>query len=457
MPATDKDTICGAATPPGTGGIAVIRISGERAHSALSAVFCPAGDAEMKPRYLHHGYVKDGGETVDEAMAVIFNAPSTYTREDMAELHVHGGSLHVQKAIGLLCRHGVRPAQPGEFTKRAFYNGRIDLSQAEALMDFIGAATELSSRSALRAMEGDLSRLVKDLSAKLKDVMAGIEAGLDFPDETADERHDEQLVSELTYIAGELKKLESSFRTGRVLREGFPVAIVGRPNVGKSSLLNALLGRERAIVTDIPGTTRDIIEECADIGGLLVRFADTAGLRPAADEVEKIGVSRAREYLEKSGLALFVIDGGQMWTAQDEAVIELLRDRPALAVLNKSDVPQQIGIDFVQEKLPGVPVLSVSAVQGQGLDDLKGRIFHAAMAEGREGEGAVITNARHAEAVSLAHVMVICAIGSLEDGYGADMASIELREARHALGQITGETADEDVIDRIFERFCLGK
>ena len=377
----DNETIAAISTPVGEAGIGIIRISGPRAREVMRSVFRPAGREDGHPsRQLSYGHVFDGrsGELIDEAMACLMPSPKSYTREDVVEINVHSGAQILGKVLGLVLASGARLAEPGEFTKRAFLNGRLDLAQAEAVMGLIRAQTDAARRAAMEGLNGHLSRQVGQVRKGILEVLAYIEATLDFPDEEIDPVPQGWVATRLKEALSAVEKLSEGAQTGRILREGLPTVIAGRPNVGKSSLLNALLGTERAIVTPIPGTTRDAIEEGLNVKGLPLRIIDTAGLREAADAIESIGVARSRELVHRAGLILLVLDASEGLTAQDEEIgLELGRASvPVIVVLNKMDLGRKVaGKEGIHRILPGVRVLEVSAITGEGLSDLEDTIY----------------------------------------------------------------------------------
>ena len=464
------DTIYGLSTPVGSG-ISVIRVSGPLSEAVLRACFSYAGAYEN--RKLHYGYVVDKtnhektgkreeDEILDEALAVLMHAPRSYTAEDCAELQCHGSPAAVRRILELLSSlildgQKLRAAEPGEFTRRAFMNGRLELSQAEAVMDFISASAQAGAKAALEQMRGSLGQKIYKLTDKLTDSIARIEAGIDYPEE--DWENDGEIVrGEIEACARDIDTLLSSAAQGKLLREGIRVALAGRPNAGKSSLLNALLGERRAIVSAIPGTTRDIIEEQLDLDGLPVRIVDMAGLREASDEIEAIGVALAKEAMGNADLVLLVFDGAQPLTDEDYAAIEAAKAHPRISIVTKSDLPQVVDTAALAQFV-GVPVITTAAPalgEPQGLDELKAAIRAYFESLGpREQAGALITNRRHAEALERARDALADALIVLTTDL--DCAAIDLRRALHALGEITGESLDESVIDRIFARFCLGK
>lgn len=440
-----NDLIYALATPVG-GAIAVVRISGPGAEALLKRVFTGRG----APREMAYGRVVDGaGETLDEAMAAFFPAPRSYTGEDMAELYLHGGQVTVRRVLALLGCHA-RSARPGEFTERAFLAGKMDLAQAEAVMDLINAGAERSAKSALAQLEGRLSVRIADVERELLDALSGLEAAIDYPEELEDDVTS-ALPEVLAAAERELQALAGAGLSGRVLREGARVAIVGRPNAGKSSLLNALAGAERAIVTQFAGTTRDVLEETVSMEGVPVTLYDTAGIRAADDPVERIGVERARLAAERADLLLVCFDAAAPLTEEDLALLRETEGRPRIAVCNKSDLPALWSAETLAAQ--GISACTVSAETGEGLAALRHAI---AVRVAPEQESALVTNARHIEALQLAAAAVAEARQNA-GGAELELVATDLREALSALGQITGRTAAADLIERIFSKFCVGK
>ncbi|MDR0397151.1 MAG: tRNA uridine-5-carboxymethylaminomethyl(34) synthesis GTPase MnmE [Oscillospiraceae bacterium] len=444
-----SDTIAAFATPPGIGGVAVLRVSGPDAERILRAAF----GKRMISHRLTHGALIDPetGEAIDECMAVLMRAPRSFTREDVAEIHCHGGVAVMDRALRVVIRQGARPAEPGEFTRRAFENGRIDLAQAEAVMRLIGARGEAAARAALRQMRGGVSRFVKEAAAELVDMLAGIEAAIDFPDEV----EEWETAARIADLTGKLAhKLEeaSDPRAGRVLDDGLDVAITGPPNAGKSSLLNALLAEDRAIVHESPGTTRDVLFAEAQVAGMRVRLSDAAGLRDTDDPVESIGVSRARERLDQADLVIMVVDAS---VPEVPILPRVARDRLIIA-LNKNDLRAALDGSMLGA---GSPCLSVSAATGDGLDALRSLIAERAAA--LAPESAILTGARHAGAALNAARSLRDARASLLDeslrGAALDLAAIDLKDALRELSLVTGEDASESVVNRVFSTFCVGK
>lgn len=440
-----NDLIYALATPVG-GAIAVVRISGPGAEALLKRVFTGRG----APREMAYGRVVDGaGETLDEAMAAFFPAPRSYTGEDMAELYLHGGQVTVRRVLALLGCHA-RSARPGEFTERAFLAGKMDLVQAEAVMDLINAGAERSAKSALAQLEGRLSARIASVERELLDALSGLEAAIDYPEELEDDVTS-ALPEVLAAAERELQALAGAGLSGRVLREGARVAIVGRPNAGKSSLLNALAGAERAIVTQFAGTTRDVLEETVSMEGVPVTLYDTAGIRAADDPVERIGVERARLAAERADLLLVCFDAAAPLTEEDLALLRETEGRPRIAVCNKSDLPALWSAETLAAQ--GITACIVSAETGEGLAALRHAI---AVRVAPEQESALVTNARHIEALQLAAASVAEARQNA-GGAELELVATDLRDALSALGQITGRTAAADLIERIFSKFCVGK
>jgi tRNA modification GTPase len=447
------DTICALATPPGTGGIGVIRVSGP-------AAFAIVDRASWRPNHtpcagwaghtMHRAdIVHPTGEVIDDVLLAVFHAPRSYTGEDVVEISGHGGSVPLRQILGRLLQCGARLARPGEFTQRAFLNGKMDLAQAEAVGDLIAAQTEQAYRLARRQTEGQLSRAVAEVRLIALGVLARIEASIDFPEDIGELDTDACLAG-LAQAERHLGELLATADGGIVYREGLKVVLAGRPNVGKSSLLNALLRTNRAIVTPIPGTTRDVIEETLNLRGIPLRAVDTAGLRETTDEVERLGVERTRESLADADIALLILDASTGETPEDTALREAWRDRSHVLVWNKWDLKP--GSDLPTE---GVVV---SASTGWNLIALEDALVELALGSPLpESEGTVVTHARHKQALESASAHLAETYRTLTAGLPADFASIDLRGALDALGKITGETATEDIIEEIFSRFCIGK
>jgi tRNA modification GTPase len=452
------DTIAAIATPPGEGGIGIVRVSGEQAFPIAERLFRRRGGS--KPLQSHRAYfgvIVDPatGETLDRALLLPFRAPHSYTGEDVVEFHCHGSPYLLRRVLELVWREGARPAEPGEFTLRAFLNGKLDLAQAEAVADLIRARSEAQLRSALALHEGRLSHQVHALGDELLRLLATVEAHIDFSEELG-ELDPHALIPDLQHLLQRLDALLQGARAGRILREGARVAIVGRPNVGKSSLLNALLGEERAITTDIPGTTRDTLEESLIIGGVPLVILDTAGLRESADVVEQIGIERARRAAERADLILFVYDlTAPDWDA-DRALLETLpAHAPKLLVGNKMDAADPAQVQRACSVFPDSVL--ISALTGAGLDALQEAILTALEVQRIGEETLTLTHQRHIQAVADAKRALEHARDALQHGYSPDLIAVDLRAAWLALGAITGETADETLVQRIFRDFCIGK
>jgi tRNA modification GTPase len=450
-----QDTICAISTPPGEGGIGIIRISGRDAISIALKIFrIGSGEVPSTGRGMLYGRIVDpkSGEIVDEALMSVMRAPATYTREDVVELNCHGGTMPLSRTLALVVACGARQAEPGEFTKRAFLNGRIDLAQAEAVMDVISAKTEASSRAAGEQLLGKLSGEVTALRDSVIAALAAVEAAIDFPEEDIEPLPTGSLESTLTGLKLGIDALLATYEYGRIVRDGFAVAIVGRPNVGKSSLLNALCRRDRAIVTEIPGTTRDVLEEYLNINGVPVKILDTAGIRHSHDLVEQEGVRRSLIALDAADLVLFVLDGSLPLAQEDRALFDQLSTKKVIAVINKSDMPRALE----SFDTPSKQVL-LSCKTERGLNELRDAIA-AVLKQGmgvREQAWAV--NQRHKTALELAKASLEKASGSVRERLSHEFIAVDLRDALDSLGTIIGATYTEDILDRIFRDFCIGK
>ncbi len=443
------ETIFAPASAAGAGGVCVVRISGPRAGQALRAVFSRP-EALEKPRTLVYGEVLENGRVLDECLAVYMPAPRTYTREDVAELHLHASPAGVEAVLGLLSRLGLRMAQPGEFTRRAFINGRIDLSRAEAVMELVSARTQRSAQAALLRLRGGLYQKIRAMEDGITGLLADIAACVDYPEHDTEAETSQTVAQGAARLLGEMDALLSTARGGMLLNEGVRVAIIGRPNVGKSTLYNALLGAERAIVTAQAGTTRDVLTERVDIGGVPFEFMDTAGIREAGDEAERQGVLRARRAGEEADLALVV--AAPPLEKEDRVLAEGTRERARMVLLNKCDIGRA---DPAELGLSEADVLRVSALTGEGLDALRERLIKFAL--GTAPSGVTLANRRQKDALERARQSLMEAHNGAMNGLPPDLVSIDLAECAHALGEITGRTVDEEVLERVFEKFCIGK
>jgi tRNA modification GTPase len=453
------DTIAAIATPLGEGGLAVIRLSGPQALEVADRCFVPVGKSSRKPsaavtHTLHYGRIERQGRVVDEVLVAVMRAPRTYTREEVVEISCHGGLLPAKLVLDTVLENGARLAEPGEFTQRAFLNGRLDLAQAEAVADLIHSRTELALAAANEQLAGKLSQRINQLRDELMSTLAHVEAHLDFPEEDIEPDTREQLLSRLERGVAFMDELLRTANEGQILRRGLRAAIVGRPNVGKSSLLNQLLGHDRAIVSNVPGTTRDTIEETANIRGLPVVFIDTAGLREAGDEIEIEGIRRSRAALERAELILHVLDAAEPLTPADENYLREFAGKKRILVRNKCDLPPQLA-------LPGdvkAPVVEVSCQTGQGLEALKDAIKEAVWSGEITAEMLqVMINSRHQDALRRGREAAIEARRALREAAGLEIVALEFRIAASAVGEIVGKTATEDLLDSIFSQFCIGK
>lgn len=453
-----QDTIAAISTPLGEGGIGVIRVSGPEAGRIAATIFSRKRDGGLLSHRFYYGEIVDpaNGDTLDEALLVFMRAPRSYTREDLVEIQCHGGYLVVQRLLDLVLRQGARLAEPGEFTKRAFLNGRIDLVQAEAIIDVIRSKTDAALTMAQHQREGLLSQRIAAAKERMVHALALIEAHIDFPEEEVGAL----TTAEIGRLAGEsafeIEGLLAGFSEGRVLREGVAVIIAGKPNVGKSSLLNTLLREKRAIVTSVPGTTRDIIEEVVNIGGLPVRMLDTAGVRRTDDIVEQEGVRLTLERIPQADLVLFMVDGARPFDDEDRMILTALGSCRVIVVRNKSDLPPVVQLP---EELAGYESVSISTLNGEGVDRLRAMIrdafLHGRAVDGREF--VALSQARHRDALTKAKDSLGGFSESLASGAGLELLALELREALQAVGEVTGETTPDDVLDLIFSRFCIGK
>jgi tRNA modification GTPase len=460
------DTIAAVSTPPGEGGIGIVRLSGKEAISIVDRIFVsPAGKlpSGVRSHSVIYGFIKDPdtSEKIDEVIVTVMRAPRTYTREDVIEINCHGGMLPLRRILGSVISQGARPAEPGEFTRRAFLNGRVDLSQAEAVIDVIKARTEQAERMAIQQLEGRLSAEITALRDSVAESCALVEAYIDFPEEEVELPDSAGFISSMQDILDRLSALSRSFEEGRLFREGAAMAIVGKPNVGKSSLLNTLLKKDRAIVTDLPGTTRDIIEEGLNIDGIPVRIMDTAGIREAHDLVEAEGIRRSLAAIEGADIILAVYDASRVLDRADRQIIEKVNNKKTISVINKWDISNG-DFDAEDNGLNIYPTVKISALRGEGIDVLKDTIVAALLSNkampGQDSAADIlITNVRHKQLVDGAFASLWQARGTFEKGEPLEVTALFLREALNSLGEIIGVVTTDDILNKIFSEFCIGK
>lgn len=455
------DTIAAIATAMSNSGIGIVRISGDEALEVADRIFRPKKGSrkvsDMETHTIHYGYVIDGEEVVDEVMLLIMKAPRSYTCEDTIEIDCHGGVLVMKKILETVLKYGARPAEPGEFTKRAFLNGRIDLSQAESVIDVINAQNELALKSSVSQLQGAVLEKIKDIRAVVLHEIAFIESALDDPEHVSLDGYPKQLHGIMSDAHAKVKKLLDSSDNGKMLKEGINTAIVGKPNAGKSSLLNILVGEERAIVTEIAGTTRDILQEQIQIGGIGLNVIDTAGIRDTEDIVEKIGVNKSREYIEKADLIIYVVDSSTELDENDQEIIEAIQDKKAIVLLNKSDLDAKTDATVLEKRL-NKPILSISAKNNTGIHELE-KLIEEMFFSGKLSfnDEVYITNIRQKNALAEAESSLKMVLQSIDDGMPEDFFTIDMMNAYEVLGTIIGESVGEDLVNEIFSKFCMGK
>ena len=456
-----NDTIAAISTAMTGSGIGIIRISGEKSVSIAEKIFHPGKKgkklSEQAAYTAHYGMIKDGEEIIDEVLVLLMKKPHSYTAEDTVEIHCHGGVYVMKRILDLVIRNGARPADPGEYTKRAFLNGRIDLSQAEAVMDVIQAKNEYALKNSVSQLKGSVMKKIRALREQVLYEIAYIESALDDPEHISLEGYPQKLCVKVDNFLKESEELLTGAEEGRVLREGIRTVIVGKPNVGKSSLLNVLAGDERAIVTEIAGTTRDALEEQIRIRGLTLNLVDTAGIRETEDVVERIGVDRAKNMVNEADLVLYVVDSSSVLDENDEEIISFLKDQNVIVLLNKSDLPSAVNSEMIQERL-SKPVISVSAREETGIEEFAD-LLEKMFLEGRVSfnDEVYLTNARQKNAMEEAKRSFERVKESIEAGMPEDFFSIDLMAAYDSLGQILGESVGEDLVNEIFSKFCMGK
>ncbi|QOS98443.1 tRNA uridine-5-carboxymethylaminomethyl(34) synthesis GTPase MnmE [Brevibacterium sp. JNUCC-42] len=457
----NMDTIAGVATPMGEGGIAVIRVSGDDALTIVDKIYRGKNQlSTVDSHTIHYGALIDPSvnEQVEEVLVSVMRAPRTFTREDVVEINCHGGLISVEKVLDLVLEHGARLAEPGEFTKRAFLNGRIDLSQAEAVIDLIRAKTDKALKVALSQVEGKLSKLIKGLRQELIEAMAHIEVTLDYPEHDVEEFTQNFLLGKCEDVKQQVARLLQTAKQGKILREGLSTAIIGKPNVGKSSLLNSFVQEDKAIVTEIAGTTRDVIEEYVNVRGVPLRLIDTAGIRETDDIVEKIGVEKSRQILQQVDLVLLMVNYNEFLHDDDLAIFEAAKGLQVIIIINKTDLPQKLELDKVKEAFPDAPLILTSVKEEKGIDQLEQAIAHLFFTGRVQQEDMTyVSNARHINLLRQAEQAMEDAIDGIHQQMPVDMVQIDIKKAWELLGEVIGESVGEDLIDQIFSQFCLGK
>lgn len=455
-----EDTIAAIATPAGEGGVGIVRVSGPDAERIAAMLFVrdEGKNGRLKSHMLHYGTVRDPktDKILDQALLTVMRKPRSYTGEDVVEVHCHGGVLVVQRILGLVLSQGARHAEPGEFTKRAFLNGRLDLAQAEAVLDLIAARTEKGVDLALSQITGELSNWVSDLRAELLDILAQVEAAIDFPEEEIELLERPALITKIDALRNKIIAITDTYEWGRLFREGAKVCICGRPNVGKSSLFNVLLGEERVIVTPIPGTTRDVIAESINLDGLPVVLWDTAGIRDTADQVERIGVNLSREYLKKSEVVIVVLDGSASLTHEDKVFLSSTVKKRGLIAINKTDLEQRIDRDQLRQIAGDKSLVKVSATHGYGIQELKRSLRELILPLDME-PSIVLTNLRHKSALLCGEQALADAVLALSEMRPPELVAVTLEQARESLEEVIGLVRNEDILELIFSKFCIGK
>lgn len=458
----ELDTITSISTPMGEGAIAIVRLSGPDAISIADSIYKGKKQlSEVDSHTINYGHIldPDSGEIVEEVMVAVMRAPKTFTREDIVEINCHGGLVTVNRVLELTLSNGARMADPGEFTKRAFLHGRIDLSQAEAVMDFIRSKTERASKVALGQMEGRLSELIKGLRQSILEILAQVEVNIDYPEyDDVEEATSQFLLKEAANIEQEIDKLLKTGQQGKIMREGLSTVIVGKPNVGKSSMLNNLIQDNKAIVTEVAGTTRDVLEEYVNVRGVPLRLVDTAGIRETEDIVEKIGVERSRKALSEADLILFVLNYNESLTESDYQLFEAIKDEDFIVIINKTDLEQHLDMDELKEMIGDHPIVQTSMVEQQGIEELEQKIselFFGGQVQSQDMT--YVSNSRHIALLKDAKSSINDAIHSAEEGIPIDIVQIDLIKTWELLGEVIGEEASESLIDQLFSQFCLGK
>lgn len=458
---TEFDTIAAISTPPGEGAISIVRMSGEEAVSIAQKVFSGKDLTQAKSHTINYGYIVDPKthEEIDEVMVSLMLAPKTFTREDVVEINCHGGIVATNRILQLLLVNGARLAEPGEFTKRAFLHGRIDLTQAESVMDLIRAKTDRSMKIALNQLDGNLSHLIDSLRKDILDVLAQVEVNIDYPEyDDVEEMTTKLLKEKAIEIKQRIEQLLKTASQGKIMREGLATALVGRPNVGKSSLLNHLLHEDKAIVTDVAGTTRDVIEEYVNVSGVPLKLIDTAGIRETDDKVEKIGVERSKKAIEQSDLVLLVLNAAESLTKEDLELIRLTNDKKRIIILNKTDLEEKLDRKELAKISENAPVYATSILKNEGVEALEEAISKLFFNGIENSQSTVmVTNARHIALLKKAQNSLDSVLEGISSGMPVDLVQIDMTEAWNLLGEITGESYEDELLDQLFSQFCLGK
>ncbi len=458
---TEFDTIAAIATPPGEGAISIVRLSGDDAVTIADQVFKGKDLTKVSSHTINYGHFIDPKtrEIIDEVMVSVLRAPKTFTREDTVEINCHGGIVPTNKILQVLLTNGARLAEPGEFTKRAFLHGRIDLAQAESVMDLIRAKTDRSMKAALNQLDGELSQLIRNLRQEILDVLAQVEVNIDYPEYDDVEEMTSKLLREKALdVRAKIEQLLVTARQGKILREGLATALVGRPNVGKSSLLNHLLHEDKAIVTDIAGTTRDVIEEYVNVLGVPLKLVDTAGIRETDDRVEKIGVERSRQALDRSDLVILLLNASEPLTTEDIELLQLTQDKKRIIVLNKMDLEPKLDLNELYQYVDKAEVLKTSVLKNEGIRELEEHIatlFYGGIENSQTT--VLVTNARHIALLEQAKAALEAVLTGLEQELPVDLVQIDMTRAWELLGEITGDSYQDELLDQLFSQFCLGK
>lgn len=458
----DFDTITSISTPMGEGAIGIVRLSGPQAIEIGDILYKGKKKlSEVETHTINYGHIIDPetNETVEEVMVSVLRAPKTFTREDIIEINCHGGILTINRILELTMTYGARMAEPGEYTKRAFLNGRIDLSQAEAVMDFIRSKTDRASKVAMNQIEGRLSDLIKKQRQSILEILAQVEVNIDYPEyDDVEDATTDFLLEQSKRIKEEINRLLETGAQGKIMREGLSTVIVGRPNVGKSSMLNNLIQDNKAIVTEVAGTTRDVLEEYVNVRGVPLRLVDTAGIRDTEDIVEKIGVERSRKALSEADLILFVLNNNEPLTEDDQTLFEVIKNEDVIVIINKTDLEQRLDVSELREKIGDMPLIQTSMLKQEGIDELEIQIKDLFFGgEVQNQDMTYVSNSRHISLLKQARQSIQDAIDAAESGIPMDMVQIDLTRTWEILGEIIGESASDELIDQLFSQFCLGK